>query len=276
MNRIESIFISSRDSGRKLLMPFVCGGHPSPSDMEQALPALCESGASIIEIGIPFSDPIADGPVISQAMHLALEAGVTPRSVIESVQRIRSTLSAGVVAMVSVSIIERYGRDRFIGLLADAGFDGMITPDVPLEEAEPILHSAAARGLTSSLLVSPSTPLERARLICELSTGFVYVLARAGITGEQGGGPHSALRERISELRAVTNLPLAVGFGISTPEHVSMVVSPDAGDADAAIVGTALVKRMSDAGPGRAAESASAFYRELAGGLVSLGNRPTS
>src|SRR5690606_28783253 len=107
--------------GRKLLMPFVCGGHPSPSDMEQTLPALCESGASILEIGIPFSDHIADGPVISQAMHLALEAGVTPRSVIESVQRIRSTLSAGVVAMVSVSIIERYGRDRFIGLLADAG-----------------------------------------------------------------------------------------------------------------------------------------------------------
>lgn len=267
MNRIESIFNSSRESGRKLLMPFVCGGSPTLDDMRETLPALCESGASIIEIGIPFSDPIADGPVISQAMHLALEAGVTPQSVIDVVAHLRPTLSAGVVAMASVSILERIGRDRFLGSLADGGFDGVIIPDVPLEEATPIVHTAAARGLTASLLVAPTTPLERARLVCEQCTGFVYVLARAGITGEQGGGPGDAIRERIAELRTITDLPLAVGFGISSPEHVSTVVSPKAGDADAAIVGTALVRRMTEAGPGRAAQAASAFCKDLAAGL---------
>ena len=143
----------------------------------------------------------------------------------------------------------------------------MIIPDVPLEEASPIVHTAAARGLTASLLVAPSTPLERAGLICEHCTWFVYVLARAGITGEQGGGPGDAIRQRIAELRTVTDLPLAVGFGISSPEHVSTVVSSDAGDADAAIVGTALVRRMTEAGPGLAAGAAAAFCSELAAGL---------
>jgi len=267
MNRIESIFHASRESDRKLLIPFICGGSPTLDDMRETLPALCESGASIIEIGIPFSDPIADGPVISQAMHHALESGVTPQSIIQTVAQLRPTLAAGVVAMVSVSILERIGRDNFLGSLADGGFDGVIIPDVPLEEASPIVHTAAARGLTASLLVAPSTPLERARLICEHCTGFVYVLARAGITGEQGGGPGDAIRQRIAELRTVTDLPLAVGFGISSPEHVSTVVSPAAGDADAAIVGTALVRRMTEAGPGLAAGAAAAFCGELAAGL---------
>jgi tryptophan synthase alpha chain len=268
MNRIESIFASSRQSGRKLLMPFVCGGSPTLDDMRQTLPALAEAGASIIEVGIPFSDPIADGPVIAEAMHKALESGVTPRSVIETIAEIRPTLSAGLVAMTSVSIVERMGRDRFVGLLADAGFDGIIFPDAPLEEAAPLVQATTARGLTASLLVAPTTPIDRARLVCEQCTGFVYVLARAGITGDQGGAPSHAIRERIAALRQVTDLPLAVGFGIGSAEHVSTVVSPNAGDADAAIVGTALVRRMEEAGPGHATQAAAAFCRELATGLV--------
>ncbi len=268
MNRIESIFSSSRESGRKLLMPFVCGGSPSLDDMRETLPALAEAGASIIEVGIPFSDPIADGPVIAEAMHKALEAGVTPKAVIDAVASVRSSLSAGVVAMTSVSIVERVGRDRFVGMLADAGFDGVIFPDAPLEEAGPLAHAATGRGLTASLLVAPTTPIDRAKQICDGCTGFVYVLARAGITGEGGGGPTKAIRERIEALRSVTHLPLAVGFGISSPEHVRTVVSPDAGDADAAIVGTALVRRMTDAGSGKAAQAAGEFCRELASGLT--------
>lgn len=267
MNRIESIFNASRSSGKKLLMPFVCGGSPSLEDMQQTLPALAEAGAGIIEIGIPFSDPIADGPVIAAAMHEALEAGITPKSVIEAVAAIRSKLHVGLVAMTSVSIVERIGRDRFLGMLAEAGFDGVIYPDAPLEEAEPLIHAASGLGLTASLLIAPTTPIERARRICELCTGFVYVLARAGITGEQGGGPGVAIRERISAIREVTDLPLAVGFGISSADHVRAVVSSEGGDADAAIVGSALVRRMSEAGTGKAAHAAERFCRELAEGL---------
>ena len=267
MNRIENIFQTNRDAGRKALMPFVCGGSPTLDDMRETLPALDRAGASIIEIGIPFSDPIADGPVIAEAMHRALEAGVTPEGVLECVASVRSSISAGIVAMTSVSIVERIGRDRFAEMLADAGFDGVIYPDAPLEEAGPLAKAATDRGLTASLLVAPTTPLDRAKQICEASSGFVYVLARAGITGEQGGGPSAAIRSRIADLRTVTDLPLAVGFGVSTPEHVHAVVSTDAGDADAAIVGTALVRRMTEAGPGQAAEAASSFCSELASGL---------
>ncbi len=268
MNRIESIFASSRESGRKHLMPFVCGGSPTLDDMRDSIRALDGAGASIIEIGIPFSDPIADGPVIAQAMHHALEAGVTPRSVIEAISEIRSQIRAGLVAMTSVSIVERIGRDRFVGMLADAGFDGVIYPDAPLEEAGQLVQAASSRGLTASLLIAPTTPLDRAGQICDQCTGFAYVLARAGITGETGGGPSEAIRERIASLRTVTDLPLAVGFGISSPEHVRSVVSEDAGDADAAIVGTALVRRMIEAGPGQAAAAASSFCKDLTRGLT--------
>lgn len=269
MNRIESIFSTGRDSGRKHLMPFVCAGSPTLDDTKESIRSLDQAGASIIEVGIPFSDPIADGPVIAEAMHNALEAGVTPRSVIRAVSDIRSEVNAGLVAMTSVSIVERIGRDRFVGMLADAGFDGAIFPDAPLEEADPLVQAASTRGLTASLLIAPTTPLDRAAQICDRCTGFAYVLARAGITGESGGGPSRALRERISALRSITDLPLAVGFGISTPEHVRTVVSTDAGDADAAIVGTALVHRMINAGSGRAAESAAEFCRGLLSGLPS-------
>lgn len=267
MNRIESIFHASRQSGRKILMPFVCGGSPTLNDTSEVLPALSEAGASILEIGIPFSDPIADGPIIAEAMHKALEAGVTPQSVIDAVAKVRPKVEAGLVAMTSVSIVERIGRDRFLGMLADAGFDGAIFPDAPLEEAPPLVHAANAHGLTASLLVAPSTPLDRAAKICDLCSGFVYVLARAGITGEQGGGPEATLTARIRDLRSITDLPLAVGFGISTAEHVRAVVSSDSADADAAIVGTALVKRMVEAEPGQASQVAAAFCRDLRAGL---------
>lgn len=268
MNRIESIFETSRASDRKLLMPFICGGRPSLEDTAQVIPALEQSGASIIEIGFPFSDPIADGPVIAQAMHHALEAGVTPQRVCDAVRSARESVNAGLVAMASVSIVERIGRDRFVGMLADAGFDGVIYPDAPLEEATPLVHAAGARGMTASLLVAPTTSIDRARKIAALCTGFVYVLARAGITGEQSMAPADDLRQRIARLREVTALPLAVGFGISSPESVAETVGVDRGNADAAIVGSALVRRMESASAGSATEVAAQFCTELATGLA--------
>lgn len=279
-NRIDDIFSRLRSSNRKALMPFICGGFPSPGVTSAVLPALERAGASIIEVGIPFSDPIADGPVIAAAMHEALARGATPISVFDEVAAARGGVSAGIVAMVSISIVSKAGAGgpeaprRFCERARGAGFDGLIVPDCPLEESQALRDAAGAEGLSLSLLVAPATPPRRAEEIVKACTGFVYLLARAGITGDSGGmgggggGPDTAMLEaRLSRLRQMTDLPIAVGFGISTPEHVREVVHK--GGADAAIVGTALVRTMGEAareGKDPVAEAES-FIRLLGQGL---------
>jgi len=247
-NRIDTIFDTLRRDGRKGIMPFICGGYPAEGTTRHALPAFAEAGAAIAEVGIPFSDPIADGPVIAAAMHDALQRGVTPATVIDELREARADPrcdALGLVAMVSVSIVHRRGPDAFANQLAEAGVDGVVLPDVPVDEAHPVSAPIRERGLTVSLLVAPTTPPARAEQIARACSGFVYLLARAGITGEQAGGPEDALARRVEMLRGCTDLPIAVGFGVSDA-HRARVVTRDAG-ADAAIVGTALVKRMGDA-----------------------------
>ena len=265
MNRIEDTFARLRGGHRRGLMPFVCGGHPSPGQTARVLPELERAGADIVEVGFPFSDPIADGPVIAAAMHEALGAGATPESVFAEVASTRDQLSIGLVAMVSVSIVERLGgASAFARRAAEAGFDGLIVPDVPLEESGPLADAAGEAGLTLSLLVSPTTPDERAASIARHCTGFVYLIARAGITGERDSAPE--IKGKVEVLRRSTDLPIACGFGISTPEHVRAVVE----HADAAIVGSALVRRIGEAaaqGRDPAAE-AGEFTRRLASGLA--------
>ncbi len=245
-------------------MPFVCGGFPGPGSTAAVLPALADAGAAVIEVGIPFSDPIADGPVIAAAMHEALKAGSTPMSVFNEVASARSQVAAGLVAMCSVSIVHRMGGPSgFCRQAATAGFDGLIVPDMPLEESADLRAAAAKAGLTLSLLIAPTTPDDRAARIAEASTGFLYLLARSGITGESAEPPK--IGPRVDALRRVTPLPIACGFGISTTAHVAAV----ARHADAAIVGSALVRRMADAARSGAdpAREAGVFVRELANGL---------
>lgn len=242
MNRIDAIFERVRADGQRALMPFVCGGFPAPGRLGEALAALESAGASIVEVGIPFSDPIADGPVIAAAMHEALMAGTTPRGVFDEVAAARSGLEIGLVAMVSVSLVYRLEHGRaFISQAAQAGFDGLILPDVPLEESEGFLDLAREAGLTASLLVAPTTPAERIGRIAKACSGFVYLMARMGITGERADAPE--IESQVQALRAHTDLPIACGFGIGTPEHVRSVVA----HADAAIVGSALIRRMREA-----------------------------
>lgn len=264
MNRIVQTFERLRSDGRKGLMPFVVGGHPTLEDLLGLLKGVDQAGASIIEVGFPFSDPIADGPVIAAAMDQALRSGARAEGIFEAVASCRNDVRAGLVAMVSVSIVNRLGgATAFCERARDAGFDGCIFPDVSLEDADPFLDACAGTGLCASLLVAPTTPIERAEAIASRCSGFVYVLARAGITGTSDDAPQ--IDARISELRGVTDLPLAVGFGISTPEHVRAVVR----SADAAIVGSALVgeiNRASSSGED-VSRAASAFVERLAGGL---------
>jgi len=263
MSRIETIFRDLRSRKAKGLMPFVCAGRPTIDATPELLRAVAGAGASIIEVGFPFSDPIADGPVIAAAMHEALQERITPRMIFDAARAVRSEIDAGLVAMVSVSIVHRLGVAAFVGQAKEAGFDGFIFPDCPVDEVEDFVAPVREAGLTASLLISPTTPIERAARIAQASSGFVYLLARTGITGERTDAPEVA--ERIAALREVTDLPIACGFGISTPEQAHAV----AAHADAVIVGSALVRRVEEAakeGRDGVAEAAS-FVGSLASAL---------
>lgn len=269
-SRIPAIFADLRTRSAKGLMPFICGGHPAPGDTTKLLHALAKGGASIVEVGFPFSDPIADGPVIAAAMYEALGKGVTPSSVLAEIRAYRendtSLSPLGIVAMISISLVHTISPAKFIAEAKAAGVDGFIFPDVPVEESADLTSRCKDAGLTASLLVAPTTPPERAARIAKSCTGFVYMLARAGITGEGAEVPDVA--PRVSMLRGVTDLPIAVGFGVSTAHHVRQIVHE--GGADAAIVGSALVRRLTSAAASGvdSASAAESFTRELAAGLI--------
>ncbi len=261
MSRIDDIFAGLRAEGRTALVPFLTAGFPSLEATSAVLAALQDAGCRIVEIGFPFSDPIADGPLIASSMEQALRAGVTPRSVFDLVRRVRGRTSCALVAMVSVSIVHRAGPRPFVDAAADVGFDGLIVPDLDLDSplAEVIEEQAARRGLSLIHMVAPRTPDARLGRLVARSSGFVYVLARAGITGERETTPDVAAR--VAAVRAHGDLPVAVGFGISTPRQVAAVTRC----ADAAVVGSAFVRRLADAGDPAAA--AGELARSLAGAL---------
>lgn len=267
--RIIRIFQTLRSEGRTALMPFVTAGYPTISATVQTIPALENAGASIVEIGVPFSDPIADGPVIAASMHEALEAGVTPATVFDAVRAVREQTQLGLIAMVSDSIVMRIGPERFIHDAAEAGIDGLIVPDLDAMTAKPLADIVRDHEMTLSLLIAPNTPQRRAEELVSLCSGFVYLLGRAGLTGERDAAPE--ISQPVRMVRELTDLPIAVGFGISTAEHVAAVTSV----ADAAIVGSALVRRMSEAKD--PVSAAGAFTAELAKGLQRrLGKRPAA
>ena len=246
-------------------MPYLTAGDPSVQATGRMLGAVQAAGASICEIGIPFSDPIADGPVIQASMTYALDHGVRVGQIFETVSRVRPSLEIGLVAMVSYSIVHRLGLKRFIGDAKDAGFDGFIFPDLPLEASGPAREACAEAGTILSMLIAPTTPDDRAERIAKASSGFVYVVARSGITGEQNELPPE-LPARLKRLRGVTDLPMTVGFGISNSDHVRQVVSV----ADAVIVGSGMMRRIGEArdkGEDEAVAVVRSYTEELATGL---------
>ena len=184
MGRIDRIFAEARAQGRKALMPFVVAGDPSLQALVPTLQALERGGALVAEIGIPFSDPIADGPVIAEAMHRALQRGVTPDAVLQAVRDARGSVQLGLVAMVSVSIVQRCAGAAFIARLADAGFDGVIVPDADLDAVQPLHDEAVRRDMAFAMLVAPTSSDARIESLVRRCSGFVYLLARAGITGD--------------------------------------------------------------------------------------------
>jgi tryptophan synthase alpha chain len=256
---IRAAFARARNEGRGAIMPFITAGYPDLATTERVLAGIDAAGADLVEIGFPFSDPIADGPVIAESMHRALVAGTTPAKVFELVARLK--LRAPILAMVSVSIVERIGAERFIEQAVASGFAGFIVPDADPADARRLSELAAARGAGYCALVSPTTPVDRLSTLARVSTGFVYLLARAGVTGERHDAPE--IDARVRAIRAVSDAPIAAGFGISTRAHVEAV----ARQADGAIVGSAIIRRMSEAtrGGSDVAEAALSAIRDLRG-----------
>lgn len=260
MSNISTAHAIASHSG-KAVIPFLVGGYPSESQFIDTLQALSSAGAPAIEIGFPFSDPIADGPIIAQSMHEALQAGATTSTLFNAIKNARSSISAALVAMVSISIVARKGFDQFAREAAEAGFNALLVPDAPVDEISPIQQAASAHNLELSLLIAPSTPEHRATNIAKSCSAFTYLLARAGITGSDQRAtsqPAVDLNARIQQLRPHAAGPIACGFGISTPQHVSKVLE----HADAAIVGTALVKQMRNT-PDNPTQAADSLYRLL-------------
>lgn len=243
------------------LMPFIPAGYPDLETTKEVLPALEAAGANVIEIGIPFSDPIADGPTIQAAFTAALAKKLHIADIFSTIQTVRDRLSIPLVAMVSYSLVFRYGTERFFKDARQAGFDGLILPDLPPPEAQKVCEEVRKTGLDTILLVAPTTTPQRRKEIADLSSGFVYYLSVSGITGERDRLP-ADMEQNVASLKQLTDRPICVGFGISQPRHVAQLAQI----ADGAIVGSAIVKRMTEnaaKGPGGIAQAAGDCCREL-------------
>jgi tryptophan synthase alpha chain len=252
---LETHLRARRDAGHKLLVPYVTAGYGD--EWLEVVHAVADAGADAVEIGIPFSDPMIDGPVVQAASLRALERGTTPTSVLDALRR--TEVGVPLAVMTYYNLVFRAGDRRFARWLSDAGVAGAILPDLPLEEAGSWCAEAEAAGVDTVLLVAPSTPDERAARICARARGFVYGVGVMGVTGERSELAASA-REVARRLRALTDLPVCIGIGVSNAEQARAVCA----DADGVVVGSALVRRLLDgAGPAGAA----AFVAELRAGI---------
>jgi tryptophan synthase alpha chain len=246
--RIAEAFERARADGRAAaLMPYMMGGFPDPAASQAIAAAYADAGADLIELGVPFSDPLADGPVIHAAATAALAAGTTLDGVLEIARTVSDRVP--VILMCYVNPILARGVERFLDRALAAGICGLIVPDLPLEEAEEISAACATRGLALVPLVAPTTPPARMAQITGGARGFVYAVSVTGTTGERGGDGASA-GEVIARARAGAPVPVALGFGISTPEQAAAAA---AAGADGVIVGSRLVRAAAEDGdPGRA------------------------
>lgn len=239
---IPDLFAKLRADGRKALMPFVTAGDPDLAFTAAVLKEVVGRGASLCEVGIPYSDPIADGPVIQASYTRALEKKIKLAGILDMLGDTCPGLGAPAVTMVSYAIIFRHGIERYCDDVAARGVAGLIVPDLPVEESPALAKVAGERGLSLIQLVTPTTPRDRAVRICETSTGFVYYVSVAGITGERTQLPPD-LVDNVGWLREQTDLPICIGFGVSQPEHVKLLAPV----ADGLIVGSAIVKRVAEA-----------------------------
>jgi len=237
---IESALRSARAEGRKVLLPYVTGGYPV-GQWPTLIEGFASAGADAIEIGIPFSDPVMDGPTIQEASTIALEAGINPSSVIAEVAKV--SVNIPLIAMTYYNICYNMGHERFASSLNEAGISGTILPDLPLEEFEPWSRVAQASGIEHVLLAPPTASDERLERIAEATQGFVYAVGLVGITGERAELAASSL-EIARRLKDCTDKPVVVGVGVSTPDQAAEICEV----ADGVVVASAIIRRMLDGG----------------------------
>ena len=236
MNRIDKKFQELRDRGASAFMPYLCAGDPTPELTAKLLLTLEAAGADLIELGVPFSDPIADGPTIQRASERALTHGISLQQILEIVTSLRKKTEIPIALMSYYNPIFRMGEETFCKAAQDAGVDGVIVPDLPPEEAQQLLEIAPRYNLATIFLVAPTSPPERMQLIASVSTGFVYCVSLTGVTGARAM-LSDEVAPMIVELRKHTDKPISVGFGVSTPEQATQVAQI----ADGVIVGSAIV-----------------------------------
>lgn len=242
-SRLSETFARLRAQHASGLVTYITAGDPDLPRTGAILRALDRGGADVLEIGIPFSDPLADGPVIQRATERALASGTTLAGVLDLIGRVRADLRAPIVVFSYANPILRFGPERFADRARDAGVDGVLVLDLPIEEAGEFRAMLASRGIDTILLLSPTTTDERLRRAASLGSGFLYAISRLGVTGVRDSIADGA-QDMVRRIRATSDLPVALGFGISRPQHVREVGQW----ADAAVVGSALVNVIAEAG----------------------------
>lgn len=241
MSRLSDAFARIRRDGRGGLVTYLTAGDPDADRSAAVMIAVARAGADVLEVGVPFSDPLADGPVIQRASERALAGGMSLRGALEVVRRVRAEVDTPMVLFTYANPVIRMEAHAFAKAAADAGIDGVLILDYPVEEAEPLRAPIVDAGLDPIFLISPTTTDDRVRRSAELGSGFLYMISRLGVTGIRDQLPPdvAGLMQRV---RRCTDMPIALGFGISQPEHVAEACRV----ADAAVVGSALVKVVAD------------------------------
>jgi tryptophan synthase alpha chain len=265
-SRITACFQALRSRGEAALIPYLTAGDPNLETTFAALQVLEENGADLIELGVPYSDPLADGPVIQAAATRALSRGVTLGDILQGLRGL--SLRAPLVLFTYYNPIHQLGIPTFVRQLRQAGCAGLVVPDLPLEEAGSLREATQAEGIDLILLVAPTSPAERMRRIAQQSSGFIYLVSTTGVTGER-----ATLEQRIpallQQLRQYTSLPIGVGFGISTPDQARQIAL---WGADAAIVGSAFVQRLAKAPtPAQGLQQIAHFCQDLKAALQGIG-----
>lgn len=261
MSAIDDLFVRLRSEGKKAFLPFVTAGDPDLAMTTELLKMLDDAGCSMAEVGIPYSDPIADGPVIQASYTRALNKKIKLKEIFAAIEPVAKTLKMPLVTMVSYAVIYRVGLAEYVDQAKAAGFAGAIVPDLLVEESAKLSAICKEKDFSLIQLVTPTTPPERALKIAELSSGFLYFVSVTGITGARTELPPE-LVDRVKWLRERTTLPICIGFGVSRPDHVKLL-SPVA---DGLIVGSAIVKHLESAEKGDRAKSLSdikALAKEL-------------
>ena len=259
MTSISASFQTLRDRQQCALIPFITAGDPNLETTAEALRILDRNGADFIELGVPYSDPLADGPVIQAAATRALQKGTKLEQVLEMLQVVIPNLKAPIILFTYYNPILHRGIKPFLGKIAAAGVRGLVVPDLPLEEAEELIQTAASFGIEVILLVAPTSSQDRIEAIAHQSQGFIYLVSVTGVTGIRAQ-IQDRVKYLLKDLRSVTDKPIGVGFGISGPEQARQVKE---WGADAVIVGSAFVKRLSESTPTKGLQAVEELCQEL-------------